>query len=158
MYPFGTAGLRNNPDMPAVRSATLADASRLAELSAALGYPVPVSELAATLERLLSRQDHAILVAVMHERIVGWIHVAEREVLEIGRLAEILGLVVDASARRQRVGQRLVAAAEAWATARDLPAMTVRSNVIRAESHPFYEALGYARIKTQHTYRKLLVS
>ena len=82
---------------------------------------------------------------------------AEREVLEIGRLAEILGLVVDASVRRQGVGQQLVAAAEAWANAHGLPGMTVRSNVVRAESHPFYEALGYVRIKTQHTYRKVLV-
>jgi hypothetical protein len=30
----------------------------------------------------------------------------------------------------------------------------VRSNVVRAESHQFYERLGYARVKTQHAYRK----
>jgi hypothetical protein len=34
--------------------------------------------------------------------------------------------------------------------------MTVRSNVVRAESHPFYERLGYVRSKTQHAYRKHL--
>jgi predicted N-acetyltransferase YhbS len=34
--------------------------------------------------------------------------------------------------------------------------MTVRSNVVRSGSHPFYERLGYARSKTQHAYRKAL--
>jgi hypothetical protein len=34
--------------------------------------------------------------------------------------------------------------------------MAVRSNVTRTESHPFYERLGYARVKTQHAYRKRL--
>ena len=144
--------------MAAVRTATLADASTIAELSSALGYPVPVSELASTLERLLSRPDHAVFVATTNDRVIGWIHVAEREVLEIGRLGEILGLVVDGSARRQGIGQQLVVAAEAWTAAQGLPAITVRSNVVRVESHPFYQALGYARVKTQHTYRKVLVS
>ena len=34
--------------------------------------------------------------------------------------------------------------------------LLVRSNVTRPESHPFYERLGYERIKTQHSYRKTL--
>ena len=34
--------------------------------------------------------------------------------------------------------------------------MTVRSNVVRHESHPFYERVGYERTKTQHAYRKRL--
>jgi hypothetical protein len=28
--------------------------------------------------------------------------------------------------------------------------------VTREESHPFYERLGYTRVKTQHAYRKRL--
>lgn len=145
--------------MLAVRRALLGDAPRLAELSAELGYPVPVAQLGSTLERLLPRSDHAVFVAISATDVaVGWIHVAEREVLEVGCFGEILGLVVDPSVRRQGLGQQLVAAAEAWAASKGLPGMTVRSNVLRADSHPFYEALGYRRLKTQHTYRKLLVS
>lgn len=144
--------------MLTIRIAALTDAAKIAELSGTLGYPLPVSQLAPTLERLLPRSDHAVFVATVDDEVVGWIHVAEREVLEIGRLGEILGLVVDASARRQGIGQQLVAAAETWTAAHGLPALTVRSNIVRPESHPFYEALGYVRIKTQHTYRKVLVS
>jgi hypothetical protein len=34
--------------------------------------------------------------------------------------------------------------------------ISVGSNVVRPESHPFYEHLGYQRAKTQHAYRKRL--
>jgi hypothetical protein len=49
---------------------------------------------------------------------------------------------------------RLLAAVEAWALSRRLPEVSVRSNVLRESSHPFYEKHGYRRVKTQHAYRK----
>jgi hypothetical protein len=35
-----------------------------------------------------------------------------------------------------------------------LHTVVVGSNVVRAESHPFYEGIGYQRTATSHTYRK----
>jgi GNAT superfamily N-acetyltransferase len=88
--------------------------------------------------------------------VVGWIHGAEHELIETGRHCEILGLVVDAEHRQVGAGRLLVAAVEAWAADRGLDDVAVRSNVVRTESHPFYERLGYRRVKTQHAYRKRL--
>jgi len=140
-----------------IREATRADAARLATLSEVLGYPVTADALAERLGRLLGRDDELVLVAeVGSGHVVGWLHGAERELLESGRRCEILGLVVDGAHRGRGVGRRLVQAAEAWASGRGLDQMTVRSNVARAESHPFYERLGYVRAKTQHAYRKRL--
>ena len=34
--------------------------------------------------------------------------------------------------------------------------IVVRSNVVRPESHPFYEKIGYERKKTQHVYARSL--
>lgn len=76
--------------------------------------------------------------------------IAER----LGRRCAILGLVVAAGYRGRGVGRRLAEAAARWAKERGLDEMSVRSNVVRAEAHPFYERLGYSRIKTQHAYRK----
>jgi GNAT superfamily N-acetyltransferase len=140
----------------AVRRATAADGSRLAELSEVLGYPVASSTIAPRLERLLARAEDAVLVAEAESGVVGWVHGAEHELLESGRSCEILGLVVDPAYRSQGVGRRLVTAVEQWAANRGLDQMTVRSNVARAESHPFYQRLGYVRAKTQHAYRKAL--
>jgi hypothetical protein len=49
-----------------------------------------------------------------------------------------------------------VAEAERWAAIRGLSQMSVRSNVAREESHPFYQGLGYGRVKTQQVYRKAI--
>jgi GNAT superfamily N-acetyltransferase len=140
-----------------IRAATLADAPRLAELSEVLGYPATPDALADRLRRLLVRDEELVLVAeVSSGHIVGWLHGGERELLESGSRCEILGLVVDLTYRGRGVGRRLVQAVEAWASTRGLDQMAVRSNVGRAESHPFYERLGYVRAKTQHAYRKRL--
>ena len=79
-----------------------------------------------------------------------------RYTLESGEFVEIVGLVVDAAARGHGVGRALVAEAEAWVLEQGFDAIRVRSNVARDASHPFYENLGFARIKTQHAYRKAL--
>lgn len=140
----------------AVRRAAAGDAGHIADLSGVLGYPVERRVMSERLARLLARDDNAVFVTVDGERIVGWIHGAEHELLEVGPLCEILGLVVDASIRRSGAGRALVSAVEQWAASRGLPQVSVRSNVVRVESHPFYERLGYTRVKTQHSYRKAL--
>ena len=142
---------------PTIRRAAGQDAPRLAELSGVLGYPAAAAELGVRLERLLASSQDIVLVAESATgETVGWLHGAEQELLESGRRCEILGLVIDPEHRGQGIGRRLVAAVETWARARDLKQMTVRSNVVRTESHPFFERLGYARAKTQHAYRKRL--
>lgn len=140
-----------------VRRANAEDALALAGLSAELGYPAHEDEFAVRLSRLIARTDHAVLVAERSPGgIVGWIHIVDQDVLEYGRLGEILGLVVSVNTRRLGVGRRLVLAAEQWTASRGLNLISVRSNIVRVESHPFYEQLGYARVKTQHAYRKAL--
>lgn len=140
-----------------VRRATLPDSARLAALSQILGYPVAADILEARLARLLVRPTDLVLVAESAAgTIIGWVHAAEQELLESERRCEILGLVVDTAHRGRGAGRGLVAGVEAWAAARGLELIAVRSNVARTESHPFYERLGYARVKTQHAYRKRL--
>ena len=138
-----------------VRKATMSDAIRLAELSEVLGYPVEPDVVKQRIERLLSRPQNVLLVADLAESgVAGWIHAAEQDILETGRSCEILGLVVAANQRNHGKGRRLVERVEQWAVERGLRQISVRSNVLRSESHQFYERLGYARVKTQHAYRK----
>lgn len=139
-----------------VRPADVADAAGIADLSTTLGYPANPSAMRERLERLLARPDCAIFVGDVNGTVVGWIHVAVEDLLVAGERCEIWGLVVDGAHRRVGVGRRLVEAAERWAFARGLDLISVRSNIVRNESHPFYARLGYARAKTQHAYRKSL--
>ena len=140
-----------------IRRATPNDATRLAQLSDVLGYPVKLEILRDRLDRLLEGPTNIVLLAELpNVGTVGWIHGAEQELLESDRRCEILGLVVDPEHRGKGIGRRLVEAVERWAEQRGLKQIAVRSNVTRQESHPFYERLGYVRAKTQHAYRKPL--
>lgn len=140
-----------------LRRARQDDAAQLARLSAQLGYPQEEAAFASRLRRLLISADHPVVVATDDDRtLLGFIALERRLMLETGERVEIVGLVVDDGARRRGIGQALVRAAEDWARAIGVPEMMVRSNVVRAESHPFYEGAGFERAKTQHVYRKRL--
>lgn len=138
-----------------MREARAGDAAEIARLALELGYPASTEAMHARLQSLLPRPQHRIVVA-QRWRLLGWIAMERRYTLESGEFVEIVGLVVDAAARGHGVGRALVAEAEAWVLEQGFDAIRVRSNVARDASHPFYESLGFARIKTQHAYRKAL--
>jgi GNAT superfamily N-acetyltransferase len=139
-----------------IRPATIEDAAPIATLSGQLGYPGSAAAMAERLTTVLARRDETVLVGHESGAVLGWIHAAEQRFLEAEIRCEILGLVVDREHRRKGIGQQLVRAVEWWARNRGIKEMSVRSNVVRPESHPFYERLGYDRTKTQHVYRKKL--
>jgi len=140
-----------------IRTALESDAAQLAHLSLELGYPVSASELQLRLKALLASTRDLVLVAADPDaKLLGWIAVASRLAVEISPRAEITGLVVGAAARRSGVGRALVDAGEAWAAQQGFGVIAVRSNVLRSESHPFYQSLGYRQRKTQHYYEKTL--
>lgn len=140
-----------------VRHAKHSDAPELARLSLELGYAHPIPEIESRLQALLLRPEHFIAVAAMDPHsLLGWIAAERRLILESGDIVEIVGLVVDTTQQRAGIGRALVAAAEQWAASLGISTLWVSSNVTRTASHPFYESLGYVRIKTQHAYAKTL--
>ena len=143
------------PDF-AIADARPEDASAIARLSGELGYAGNAAVTARTLGQMTASPNYRVMVARSAAVLLGWAAVEHRLSLESGDSAELTGLVVTAAARQRGVGRALVAAAEAWARGRGFSVLRVRSNVSRAESHPFYEALGFQRSKTQHVYAKPL--
>jgi GNAT superfamily N-acetyltransferase len=133
-----------------------ADLSTVRELSTQLGYPTDDEALARRFARIDGAPADALFVADDGGRVLGWIHVHPRWLLESEPYAEIGGLVVDERARRRGIGRALVSRAEAWAKELGFRCMRVRSNVLRVASHALYAQLGYERIKTQHTYERML--
>lgn len=132
------------------------DSAEVARLCTQLGYPTTADEMAARMGVVISAGDRQVFVVEAGDRLLGWVAVELRTTLETGRKAEIIGLVVDAQARRSGTGKALVMAAETWVRQHGLDAMTVRSNTLRLESHPFYEGIGFVRRKSQHVYFKTL--
>lgn len=140
-----------------IRRATPEDAPAIASLATQLGYPSNSDSISTRLADLLPRRDHSLLVAqTAAGQVVGWIHIGTLRWIENDPAAEIGGLVVDAAHRGLRIGERLVAAAISWAVREGYGEIRVRSNVVRAQAHRFYERLGFARTKVQHIFRRTL--
>lgn len=142
---------------PQIRRATLDDAPALAELSSELGYPTSVGAAGKRLALLLSSDDHAVLVAASADgRVLGWIHAFLALRVESDTFAELGGFVVGEEYRRRGIGRRLLAAAEAWASSRDVQMLRVRSRTSRADARLFYERLGFRETKQQRVMNKAL--
>lgn len=140
-----------------IRRARQSDAARIAVLSGQLGYPATARQMAARLKRALREKSGACFVAEANEEgLIGWVHVSVTPLLEVGRRAEVNGLVVDEGVRSRGVGKNLLGAAEKWARKMRCKGMSVRSNVIRDRAHDFYLREGYEHYKTQKAFRKTL--
>jgi GNAT superfamily N-acetyltransferase len=139
-----------------VRLAVASDAPALAGLCTQLGYPSAPEQIGARLEAILPRPEDAVFVAEADGRAAGWIHVFVCRMLEAEPFLEVGGLVVDEARRGSGIGRALMAAGEKWSLERGVLEVRLRSNVIRAEAHRFYESLGYANVKSQFTFYKRL--
>jgi GNAT superfamily N-acetyltransferase len=143
--------------MTTIRAARTYDAQAIADLGAQLGYAATRQQIATRLAGIESEGASRVLVAEDGAgRVVGWLHIATRTQLTEDACAEILGLIVDESARGGGIGQALMDAAEAWARASGCAHVRVRSRRERERAHRFYERTGYERNKVQLVLRKPL--
>ena len=139
---------------PDVRLAVLEDAARITRLSEQLGYPCTVAETRKRLVEVIRNGEHAVLVAESDGQLLGWIHVLVYHTLTADTPGEIAGLVIDESHRSRGLGQLLMKHAEQWARDKGCSAVRLRSNVVRARAHAFYERLGYQVKKSQKVFWK----
>ncbi|MCB9857899.1 MAG: GNAT family N-acetyltransferase [Phycisphaerales bacterium] len=142
-----------------IRSLRIDDLDAVASLSGQLGYPTAVDAIRARFEEIAASPSKAAFVAVdQRDRVVGWIQVERRVLLESGPFAEIVGLVVDDGQRGRGVGRALVQRVESWAIQCDLADIRVRSNVVREDARRFYERIGYSVTKQQSVFVRRLTA
>jgi GNAT superfamily N-acetyltransferase len=138
-----------------IRTARHDDAPALSELSAELGYPVPVDVLSERVFRLDPSQ-HAVFVAEVDGRVVGSIDVGLVFHIQSGLRAEIGGLVVAPTERSRGIGGQLLRRVETWAREKGMSELLVRSNNVREDAHRFYLREDYTRTKLQAVFVKKL--
>jgi GNAT superfamily N-acetyltransferase len=157
----------NQPDSPQVlkkreafvpktdvtlRPAEPADAGVLATLALQLGHHTTLlSEVRAQLEQPAEAR-HALLVAVLAGRVVGFVELEARVALPAGRWAELTTLVVEKSLRGRGVGSVLVEGARTWALGLGLRRLRVRTRREREATARFYEKEGFRLCKEQLVY------
>ncbi len=141
------------PDVQ-IRPATPDDAEEIARLSGQLGYPSTVAQVRARFAALDQGSVWMLALAEVGEAIVGYVTCRGIYTIQRDPCAELGGLIVDERYRGRRIGELLVAAAEAWARENGFPTIIVHSNVLRTDAHRFYQRLGYAIVKAQQYFHK----
>ncbi len=134
----------------AVRQALPADAPRIAALAQQLGYDVPLPWIDQVLRN--DEECTTFVAVVPRAGVVGWIAVSRRWTLLRRDFAEVEGLVVEDEFRGNRIGERLVSAAQAWARRQGCTSMIVRSNVVRTRARAFYLRLHFELLKAQNVF------
>jgi GNAT superfamily N-acetyltransferase len=138
---------------PAIRRATEADLPQLIPLLQQLSVDAPREDLSLPLPAVYLEAFHAIdsdarqhlLVAELDGRIVGSVTVVIVPNLthQGAPWAELENMIVDESARGQRIGEALVAEVIDIAGRAGCYKLTLTSNVRRTDAHRFYERLGF---------------
>ena len=138
-----------------IRAAVEDDAASVALLSAQLGYPASTEETIERLAPILASDRNAVFVAERSDGlVVGWIHVFVARRVESGPFAELGGFVVQDGYRGRGIGRCMLAAAEAWALARGVRKLRVRTRTTRTAAPAFYRRLGFAWSKEQTVFDK----
>ena len=127
-----------------IRCAQCSDASSVAELLTALGYPSSVAQVERRLAEHLTSAHSAVFVAESDRRAVGCLSFHCIPMFhEDGFLGRITSLVVAPEYRAHGIGRRLVVAAEDFARTHGCLRVEVTSGDHRLAAHAFYEHLGY---------------
>ncbi|MFN0255484.1 GNAT family N-acetyltransferase [Pedobacter ureilyticus] len=139
-------------DISQLESITEAEALEILSLSEQLGYGNNFEMLLGRLQEIIPLKDHAIFVAKAEGKIVGWLHCLICLRVESPLFVEVTGLVVDENARGQQIGKNLIETSKKWSQNRGISTIRIRCNVLRTETHKFYQALGFFSTKEQKVF------
>jgi GNAT superfamily N-acetyltransferase len=135
-----------------VREMNAGDTQAVNLLSQQLGYPLSIQQTLQNINAVVKSKDHTAFVAVIENRIAGWIGAAQAIMIEVMPHCEINGLVIDENYRGKGIGKLLVEKVKHWARAKGNDRLTLHCNIKRTEAHLFYEHLGFKEIKQQRNY------
>lgn len=139
-------------DISQLESITEAEALEILSLSEQLGYGNNFEMLLGRLQEIIPLKDHAIFVAKAEGKIVGWLHCLICLRVESPLFVEVTGLVVDENVRGQQIGKNLIDTSKKWSQNRGISTIRIRCNVLRTETHKFYQALGFFSTKEQKVF------
>ncbi|TBR10091.1 MAG: GNAT family N-acetyltransferase [Lysobacter sp.] len=127
-----------------IRDARIGDASDVARLLEALGYPCTRDEAAERISLVLADPRQRLLLAEIDGHASGMAGLDLRYSLARGtEQARITALIVEAECERQGIGRRLLREVELIARQAGAARIEVNSAASREGAHAFYHGCGY---------------
>jgi len=132
-----------------IRQISPSDLTAIKSLSQQLGYSLSEEQTLQNIKAVLGNNDHNAFVAVCENKVVGWIGMTQALMLELPPHCELNGLVIDENYRGHGIGKLLIEKAKEWAREKGNDKLCLHCNVIRTETHLFYQHLGFVETKEQ---------
>lgn len=140
-----------------IRKCCIKDAAAICQLNKLeMGYDFSLEDTKERLCRLLNKSSDQIFVAVSGEKVIGYVHANDYELLYALPMKNIMGIAVCRTYQKQGIGRMLLTEVEKWACATGAVAIRLVSGEGRNKAHAFYEACGFICGKKQLNFKKEL--
>ena len=139
-----------------VRQAVISDAKDIYYINkTSLGYDYDLEKQKAKIQAVLNDSTQVIFVAETNNKVVGYIHLVNYDVIYADNFKNCLGLAVDNDYKRNGIGSALLNQAEIWAKENGAVGIRLCSGVEREKAHQFYQSQGYEVTKIQKNIKKI---
>lgn len=138
-----------------IRECTFDDVDYIYKLNCIeMGYDHPIENTRKQLKMVLSSCRDIIYVAVLDEKIVGYVHANDYNLIYAPPMKNIMGIAVSGEYKKIGIGKALLNAVENWAKADGAKGVRLVSGATRKEAHEFYKRCGYCGGKQQLNFKK----
>lgn len=141
-----------------IRKCEITDAKAIYELNLReLGYDYPYDKTVEKLLQLLKSDKDKILVALIGNAVVGYVHANDYDVIYAPHMKNIMGIAVSGCCKKKGIGRALLSTVENWARKSGAHGVRLVSGSARTGAHEFYRHCGYTGDKQQINFKKILI-
>lgn len=138
-----------------IRKCMISDAARIRELSkAALGFEYPENKFEESIRRLMGTQSNRIFIAESGNKVLGYAHACDFDILYGPPLKVLRAIAVDKEYRRYGTASKLMEAVENWAKKTGAEGVCIYGGSERLDAIAFYKAIGYKFVKPESKFEK----
>lgn len=119
-----------------------------------MGYDYPAEETRDKLIKLIGSDEHKLYVALAENKVVGYVHANDYNVIYAPHMKNIMGIAVAGEYKRMGVGRALLEKVEKWAVQTGARGIRLVSGSERTGVHLFYRSCGYTGDKRQINFKK----
>lgn len=139
-----------------VRRAVISDAEDIYHINkTSLGYDYDLDKQKSKIETVLNDCTQVIFVADIANKVVGYIHLVNYDVIYADNFKNCLGLAIDNDYKRKGIGSALLKQGEMWAKENGAAGIRLCSGIERENAHKFYLSQGYGENKIQKNLKKV---
>lgn len=139
-----------------IRQCEISDAEAIYELNLKeMGYDYPKEKTEEKIKKLLKSDKDKILVALIDDIVVGYVHANDYDVIYAPHMKNIMGIAVSGHFKKKGIGRALLSAIEDWARKNSAAGIRLVSGAMRTGAHEFYRHCGYVAEKQQINFKKL---